>query len=376
MVQSRYKNSLFKMKESQNDDVVLKLEDYKKKVDKELKSFFAKQIKESREIDKTSLEVVRILEEFNLRGGKRIRAALIYYGFKCFSNEPVPKDLIKVAAAMELVQSFLLIHDDIVDRDDQRRGRASIHKIFEKIGENDFSLNKNIPEKKHFGEAMAIFLGDICFAMSNLILSEVQLENKVKVIHEINRIVRDTTFGQIIDSQSNYNEDTKFNDTLKVYELKTAEYTIEVPLKIGAILANAKEVNIRKIKKYAKPLGVAFNIQDDLLELFNENKKIGKPVGSDLKEGKKTLIILKTIERANKQQKKTIKESLGNKNLSTEKIEEIKGIMMKTGALKYCQKYSLDLISEAKKEIKNQKYYRAGEDFLLSISDYLINRNC
>ena len=358
-----------------DQNVIIKLQNYKKLVDKEFETFFEKQLIESQKIDTSAYQMTKFLKEFNLRGGKRIRAALIFYGFKCFSNKKSnDKDLLKVSIAMELIQSFLLIHDDIIDRDDLRRGGATSHKFFEEIGEKDFEFKANINEKKHFGTAMAIFAGDICIALANTILTKIKIANKNKVIYEMNEIVKNTTFGQIIDVRSGYDNIFSEKTTLKIYKLKTVDYSIELPLKIGAILAGATEKEIKKIKKYAKLLGIAFNIQDDLLELFGEKKKFGKPMGSDLKEGKKTLVILKTLEKATKKEILFIKKKLGNKNISKKDIEKIKKMMIRTGAFDYCIKYGKNLIRKANIIIAKQDYKSEGKSFLIGIGDYLLKR--
>jgi len=362
-------------KQESDQSAIIKLQSYKKLVDKEFKAFFKKQLVESKKIDNSAYQMTKFLKEFNLRGGKRIRAALIFYGFKCFSNKKSDdKDLLKVSIAMELIQSFLLIHDDIIDRDELRRCGPTSHKFFEEIGEKDFKFETDINEKKHFGTAMAIFAGDLCAALANTILTKIKIANKNEVIYEINKIIRNTTFGQIIDVRSGYDNIFSEKTTLKIYKLKTANYSIELPLKMGAILAGATEKEIKKIKKYAEPLGIAFNIQDDLLELFGEKKKFGKPMGSDLKEGKKTLVILKTLEKSTKKEALFIKKNLGNKNISKKDIEKIKKIMIETGAFDYCIKYAKSLIKKANAIIAKQNYKPEGKSFLIGIGNYLLER--
>ncbi|MFZ2777672.1 MAG: polyprenyl synthetase family protein [Candidatus Moraniibacteriota bacterium] len=367
------------MKKNLAREAIIKLKAYKNVVDKELKLFFARQLEECRDIDGTACAAISALEDFSLRGGKRIRAALIYYGFLCFSKEKPGKDLLRASMAMELVQSFLLIHDDIIDRDELRRGEDTVHKIFEKIGEKKFSFGKNIREKEHFGRSAAILVGDVCVALANMALAEVKSENKTKANYELNRVIRNTTFGQIIDLESSYREiipESTIQETLKIYRLKTAAYTIEVPLRIGAILAGATDREIDKIRHYAEPLGVAFNIQDDILGLFGKKEKFGKPIGSDLKEGKKTLILLKALELATKEDSAFIMKNLGARNMSEKTVDRIKEIMLKTGAYDYCVNYAKDLIMESKKIISRQIYHEKGKSFILGISDYLLEREC
>jgi geranylgeranyl diphosphate synthase type I len=347
---------------------------YKEIVDRELSVFFKEQLREAQKIDKTSYRVIKALEEFNLRGGKRLRASLTFYSFKCFSEKKPDAKIIRASIAIELIQSFLLIHDDIIDRDSLRRGGPTMHKIFEKIGEKDFYFRKNLKEKKHFGMAMAILVGDICSALANILLSEIEIKNKSEILYEINKVVRDTNFGQVIDLRNGYSDKLTKNTALKIYKLKTANYSIETPIKIGAILAGASRKELNKIKEYSELLGIAYNIQDDLLELFGENKKFGKPMGSDLKEGKKTLIILKTLEKATEKEAIFIKEKLGNVKMTNKDIEKIKKIMIQTGSLDYCIKYAKKLIKKANEIVAEQNYKKEGREFILGIGDYLLER--
>jgi len=351
-----------------------KLKDNKELVESELKVFFAKQIQESRNIDGSAEHMMRALEEFTLRGGKRIRASLTCYGYKCFSGKKIDRNIIQAAMANELVQSGLLIHDDIIDRDDLRRGKSTFHKIFEQVGERELALGKSNPEKAHFGRAMAILAGDIALALANIILGEIGVKNKGDMVLTLNTTIRDTVFGQIMDVRSGYTKTFSPAMALLICELKTAYYSVENPLVLGAILAQASVGQIKEIKKFAVPLGLAFAIQDDMLDLFGDEAKIGKPVGSDLKEGKKTFLFIQALGKAQREEKKFLLNVLGKQNITSGDIKKVKDILLRTGALEYCTAYSRELISKAKKIIRQQQYQPEGEDFLLGMADYLLSR--
>lgn len=361
------------MKKAKNS-FVEKLKDYKKSVERELKIFFAKQIRESKNIDASALQMMRAVEEFTLRGGKRIRASLTCCGYQCFSRKKNDLNIIQASMTNELVQSGLLIHDDIIDRDALRRGKSTFHKIYEKIGEQEFSFKKNDPENVHFGMAMAILGGEMALSLANIILSEVKVKNKAELILVLNTMIRDTIFGQVIDVRSGYANNFSPAVALLICELKTAYYSIEKPLVLGAIMAGASASQIKKIKKFAIPLGLAFAIQDDILDIFGEEATIGKPLGSDIKEGKKTFLFIKALEKTKGKEKKFLLNILGKKNITAKDLEKVKNIILKTKALKYCIAYSRDLINNAKNVIRRQKYQPEGESFLLGMADYLLER--
>jgi geranylgeranyl diphosphate synthase type I len=122
------------------------------------------------------------------------------------------------------------------------------------------------------------------------------------------------------------------------------------------------------------PLGKAFQLQDDILGIFGDKAKVGKAVGSDLKEGKKTLLILKALEKSSVLQKQTIKQALGNKNLTNNQLNEVREIIIKTGSLDYSKQISKKLIEKAKSAIDNVRFKQKGKEFLLKLADYLENR--
>jgi geranylgeranyl diphosphate synthase type I len=346
------------------------LKSYKVKVDKELEKFFNEKIKKAKLISPSSVEMVKLLKEYNLRAGKRIRAAMVYYGYRCFSNKNTGQ-ILKVSMCIELVQSCLLIHDDIIDNSDIRRGSLALHKVYEKISNKRYK-NKNAP---HFGVSMAIIAGDILAAFANEILTKINIKEKYKsdAVRELNNVICTVIYGQVLDILSELEPVTK-KDLSLIHRLKTASYTVEGPLHIGALLAGANKKQLQLLSNYGIPLGKAFQIQDDILGLFGDEKKTGKPADSDLKEGKKTLLILKALEKANKQQKEIIKKALGNKNLEKKQLEDVRKIVTETGSLEYSQKLARKLINQAKSVIQKSRFKKQGKSFLIRIADYMLER--
>jgi len=361
-------------KENLSQKAIASLSVLRKEIDRELEKFFLAEQKMASKIDRTAGGALEVIAEFTLRGGKRLRPALTFYGFQCFNKNFSKKELIRVAMSNELLQSGLLIHDDVMDRSDLRRNKATVHRIFEKIGARDFSWKVDFPEKNHFGQSLAICAGDICFSLAEDLILKSQFKHCLSAVACLNQVLKEVTFGQIIDARSSFEKNFSVEDVLKIYQLKSATYTIETPLLVGAILAGAKKEELNRIKKFAFPLGVAFQIQDDILDLFGQSEKTGKEEGKDLKEGKRTLLILKTLEKISPKEKSFLEKKLGQPDLTKEDMEKIKKMIISSGALKYCQEYSEKLILEAKEIIQKQKYLPQGRDFLLGIADYLLER--
>jgi len=347
------------------------LDNYKRLVEKELDLFFKDKLEKADKIDPSSKQMIELLKEFTLRGGKRLRAALVYYGYRCFSNKNL-KEIIKASVTMELIQSYLLIHDDIIDNDDLRRNGPTLHISYKNIAKRKY---KKI-DSNHFGLSMAILAGDICAAFANEIMAKLKIKekNKIQALNVLNHSLHHVIYGQVLDVLSELRIITN-KDIEKIHRLKTATYTIESPLHIGALLAGAKQKHLKTLSNYAIPLGKAFQIKDDILGMFGEKEKVGKPVGSDIKEGKKNLLILKALESATPAQRQAIEEALGNQDLTKNQLNQVRAIVIKTGSLSYSQNLAKNLVKKAKSAIKSAKFRPVGKNFLLKIADYIEKRD-
>ncbi|MEE9525651.1 MAG: polyprenyl synthetase family protein [Candidatus Woesearchaeota archaeon] len=351
--------------------MTLTLKDYKQLVDHEIEKFFNKKIRKAQRIDESSVELLEFLKDF-CSGGKRIRAAMLYYGYRCFKNNNV-HEAIKASMSIELIHSYLLIHDDIIDNDNKRRGGPTVHYAYQKLAQKRYK-NK---DAKHFGISFAIIAGDILCAFANEILTKLDLKEKYKTgaIRKLNHIIHQAVYGEALDILSSYKHKLTPADVEKIHHLKTAAYTFEGPMHMGAVLARANKKQLRIMSKYGVPLGKAFQIQDDILGLFGDETTTGKPADSDLKEGKKTLLIVKALESADEKQKQIIKSALGNQNLTTKQLEQVRNIVKQTGSLEYCQNLAKSLIKQARSAIKKSRFKREGKKFLLGeIADYMLER--
>ncbi|MFW6383479.1 MAG: polyprenyl synthetase family protein [Nanoarchaeota archaeon] len=304
---------------------------YRNKINEELKNYF-KNISTS-EYRQTGKEIIEDIKEFTLRGGKRVRAILVIFGYKAYGGKNID-EILKVAIAVELMQSFLLVHDDIIDRDEKRRGRTTLHKLYEKR----YSGITNNPEK--LGNDLAIIAGDIASVMGQEIIQEASFDDsiKLKAIKIFNRAIIRTCVGQALDVISTHKEDSSEEEIEAIHRLKTSTYTFQAPLMLGAVFSGAKDDKIEALKKFASPLGKAFQIKDDIIGVFGDEEKIGKPIGSDIREGKKTLLISKAITHANKEEREFIKKILRKPINTQQEILSVKRIIEETGSLDYSKK--------------------------------------
>ena len=341
-------------------------------IDRELEHQFDIAIKETQKKDILIADALEQTKKIALAGGKRIRGALLaqtYFGVGGKEN----KKILKIAAAIELVHLFLLVHDDIIDRGDLRHGEVTLHEFFAKKK----SKNVSVQDAQHFGESMAIIVGDMLYAIANKIILEsgFPCEDSSRTLLQLQKIVATTIIGQSQDIAIEYHKNSSEKDVLAMYENKTARYTFEGPMQLGAMLAGCNDKKtLQTISDLALPLGIAFQIQDDVLGVFGIEKKTGKSVASDIEEGKLTLMVIKAIGKSSKQQKKQLDDILGKKNLKIKEIETFQKILIETESLKYAQDLAREYFAKGKREIEKIILLPVAKKFLLGMVEYLENR--
>ena len=347
------------------------LAEYKEKIDPVLDVFFDRIIAENSKVDENIVDAIKYARKITMSGGKRARAAFIYYGYLAAGGKE-KKKIIEASASIELIHSYLLMHDDIIDQDDLRHGIKTTHVHYAQMARAEFK-NK---DADHFGNSMAIIIGDMMSSLGNRILFESKFASEliIKALHRMQGIVSFTIIGEAEDVMIENRGQATEREILRMYENKTAKYTIEGPLHLGAILAGADNKFLQTLTAYSIPAGIAFQIQDDILGVFGTVGKTGKPVGSDVRQGKQTILVAKALEKANKIQKATLKSCLGNNNLTKKDLENFRQVIIATGSLDYAQELAKDLISEAKKKIENTTIASEAKEFLVGIADYMLNR--
>ncbi len=347
------------------------LEDVKGNVERHLDGFFQEKIAEAKHIAPGAEELIRTLRDFTLRGGKRLRAAFVHYGYRCFSSRET-EAVWKVAMCLEFVQSFLLIHDDVIDEDDTRRGGWTVHRKYADLHRERYRRR----DPGHFGESMAILGGDLALALANEILGSLDLEAPVRgsLLERMNRMIRLAIYGESLDVLSAVEPEVSEEDILLIGMLKTASYTVAGPLQMGAILGGAGREDLDRLSQYALPLGNAFQVQDDILGLFGDAEQLGKPVGSDIREGKRTFLILRALENATPGQRAFLDGMLGNSGISDEDVEAIRRLVLETGALDACRELTRRLVEESGKALNGCGWREEGVAFLKEAIGFMVER--
>ncbi len=231
-------------------------------------------------------------ESITLRGGKRVRAALV--GAATVSLGGTLDDARSFAAAVELLQTYLLIHDDWMDQDEERRGGPAAHVMLSRS------------RSPHHAESSAVLSGDLASAMALTELARAPLpsERIARALAHLAAMLTDVIVGQELDLSS------RAVDVSVMHTLKTSAYTTTGPLLLGAAAAGASAEDERALRAFGDPLGVAFQIEDDLLGTFGDEAETGKPVGADLRAGKRTSVLAEAERTLGAADLQTVREAL------------------------------------------------------------------
>lgn len=315
-------------------------------------------------------QAYRIIKDFTLQGGKRLRPFLVctaYHGYG--GHDSV--EILRASCAIELMQSHLLIHDDILDRSCLRRGHPTVHKVFEGV-----YRSTKVIDLPHFGISLAILAGNLAAAYGALALSQLRFpsDRKVKALDLYINVIADENYGQILDMQAEIGHKMVDKDIMVIFYYKTTRYSIEGPLHLGATLAGAPESKLSALSSFAKPLGNIFQLQDDILGLFGSEEVIGKPVSSDLKEGKRTLLVLKALKRAREEDKKFICMSLGKQDITEAEVQRVRDIVVSCGALEYAKGLINSWVIESRDALQSCSLLPEACEILSDFSEYLAKR--
>lgn len=292
-----------------------------------------------------------------LSGGKRLRPAFCYWGWRGAAppdlvNDPlIEAAVVQASSALEFLQGCALIHDDVMDGSDTRRGLPAAHRQFAAMHRGQQWAGG----ADKFGEGAAILLGDLCLSWADELLlnSALPPESLTAAKGVYNEMRTELMAGQYLDLLEQARGGGSIERALRVVRYKSAKYTIERPLHIGAAIAQAPPSVFDAYSGYGLPLGEAFQLRDDVLGVFGNPEVTGKPAGDDLREGKRTVLIAIACERANKSQAQQIREKLGDQHLHLDGVNILREIIEITGALAYTEDLIGELLDRAIDSLNN-----------------------
>ena len=286
-------------------------------------------------------------------GGKKLRPFLAMISAGALGEKE--EKALPYSVAIELVHNFTLVHDDIMDDDEMRRGQKTLH--------------------KKIGDAHAINAGDGLFALSFNILSETEVpgESVRKLLKELSSSVIVIAEGQEEDMSFEETFDITEEEFITMIEKKTS-YLFKAATRGGAIIADAEPDEIEHMSEYARKMGIAFQIQDDYLDLVGDQEEIGKDAGSDIRRGKRTLMVIHALHNLDDDKKRRLIDILEEKDNSIDEIKEAMDLMKSVGSLDYAKNLAEKYGSEAKKELEflPESEYKK---IMISLVDFMIHRN-
>jgi geranylgeranyl diphosphate synthase type I len=274
--------------------------------------------------------VSEALTAFLLDSGKRLRPLFAYAGFTAAGGS-LEKPVVRAMAALELLQACALIHDDLMDGSDTRRGKPSIHRHFESIHVQD-ELDGFAPQ---YGLSAAVLLGDLALVWSDQMINSAGLttEQFARVFPYYNEMRVELMAGQFLDIHEQTQKSTSVDRSMKIARYKSGKYTIERPLHLGAAMSSTSSPQLfAALSSYGLPLGEAFQLRDDLLGVFGDPSVTGKPAGDDLREGKRTVLIAMTNDRQSEAQREIARKHFGKPDLDAQGVEILREIIEATGA--------------------------------------------
>ena len=292
------------------------LSDVKARVDRRLTGFFEQKREHARGLSGPSAELVEAVRDFTMRGGKRTRPAILIAGHLAVAADAQLDPLLDACAGLELLQSYLLIHDDWMDQDDERRGGTTLHRLF-----------ADRLQDQHLGASVAILAGDLAnaFAIELVAQSAVVSHHASAALEVFWTMQRDVVYGQALDLIA-------YRDVALIQRLKTGSYSVKGPLLLGAVLAGASAAQRAALERYAEPAGLAFQVRDDLLGTFGAPEKTGKPAGNDLRAGKRTALVEEAEKRLSPSEREPLSAVLGKADASDAAVRSAIELLERTGA--------------------------------------------
>ena len=308
---------------------------YRHLLGSELEDFLAVQHSVLAEV---SAEAVPLLDAVHnlARGGKRLRALLAYWGWRGAGGTPLDASAVRAGVALELFQSAALIHDDIIDRSDTRRGGPSVHRSFSLAhADSNWHLDGS-----HFGSSAGILAGDLCLSLSEEMFSAVgeRAAHGTPARRIFNRMRTEVMAGQYLDILEevvgpSHEPEHAVIRARNILRYKAAKYTTEHPLTLGGALAGAQPELLAGYSRFSLPLGEAFQLRDDVLGVYGDPQTTGKPAGDDLREGKRTVLVAYALSAGGESARREIAPRLGDPGLDDDGVELLRGIIRDTGAL-------------------------------------------
>lgn len=317
-----------------------------------------------------------------LMGGKRLRAAFAYWAWRAYGGHASAENrsgVLQVCAALEMFQAAALFHDDVMDRSDTRRGIPTAHRSFATTHQQEVLHG----DADQYGLSAAILLGDL-----SLIASENEFRagaalfpaaNALEAHKHFDAMRTVVTVGQFLDVHAQvaqWQDDLTGAETrsLTIIETKTASYSVNSPLQIGASLAGASAQEHEKLRGYGIPVGMAYQLVDDLLGIFGDPEVTGKPAGDDLREGKRTVLVIEALRALSPKDRAVLQDSLGNSELEDSEVTKLITLIKNSGAVEATQQRIDELTAQGLAALASLEIDQTAREVLEQLTSLALRR--
>ncbi|MGJ3507347.1 polyprenyl synthetase family protein [Enemella sp. A6] len=356
-------------------------EDFRRAVGEAIDEFIAARRPELAAIGPEVAALADRASEFTA-GGKRVRPAFCVWGNVAVRGVPAdPSALLWAAASLDVLHVSALVHDDVMDASDTRRGVPAAHRQFEALHRDSDWLGEPLT----FGRAGAILLGDLLTMWSVQMVDQSPLRGGLSVsdlaraLPFIESMRTEVTAGQFLDivaqAQPFGDPDRAKDEAHRVVEYKTARYTVQRPLQFGAALADGDEAQLTALAAYGSPLGRAFQFRDDVMGIFGDSAVTGKPAGDDLREGKRTLLLAHAFAGTTEAGARRLTELVGNPALAGDELAEARDIIAGSGAREQVEQMIEDCLAEALNALDTAEFSEVGREGLTALAHAAVNRS-
>jgi len=329
-------------------------------VDARLAQLFEDKLDRARLIGRPAFAAVAAASELAMRGGKRQRPAILAAAYEACGGVGGPDAVVMAGVSLELLQTYFLIHDDWMDASETRRGGPSVHVLLAATFGG-----------AHNGNAAAILAGDETCALAQEALLDLPLpaECILAAVRELSRIQQDVIAGQLLDVDG---ASADAESMEKMHDLKTGSYTVRGPLELGALLAGATAAQHALLERFARPLGVAFQLRDDLLGTFGDASVTGKPSYSDLAAGKRTALVIELA--SDPEGRRLLKSVLGKSDAPEDEVQALLQRMIASGAKRRVEERITGLVERAIAELDRSSFTPRGRALLVGAANALAYR--
>lgn len=355
---------------TQKSEYTAAIDETRKTVNAFLEQYYANRHSKALQLHKHYALLWESLQKTHIAGGKRIRPYLALLTYEAFGGHN-RSAVLPACVSVELLHAAMLIHDDIIDRDQYRHGVANVSGMYEP---RYAKTAPDLLEARHLADSAAILGGDVLIGDAFNLVTEAAVEPtiQIKLIQLLNEAVFHVSGGELLDCEASmYPSDIAAG---QVAELKTAFYSFSLPLEVGAMLAEAPQEVLPMLRAVGIHMGVAFQLADDILGMFGTTEETGKPVGNDLREGKRSVLVERGLALATPSEKRELEAALGNKKAHEATLTRVQYILTNCGALAAVETLMQEQCDTATQHIIHLPIEQTYKDTLIWLTEWATRR--